>query len=87
MREYLGRRKSHSSLYTRAAQLSHQSTKNSCCGVKDRINFDGDLTFAALRWELLETSLVTVPADAAASIPLLKPSVQRSPQSRKFGYD
>jgi hypothetical protein len=54
---------------------------------KDRINFDGDLTFAAMRWEVLETSLVTVPADAAASIPLLKPSVQRSPPSRKFGYD
>jgi hypothetical protein len=35
---------------------------------KDRVNFDGDLTFTAIRWEPLEASLVTAPADAAASI-------------------
>jgi hypothetical protein len=29
---------------------------------------DGDLTFTAIRWELLECSLVTVPADSSASI-------------------
>ncbi|MDA9466558.1 phage major capsid protein [Bradyrhizobium sp. CCBAU 53415] len=35
---------------------------------KDRIPFDADLTFTAIRWELLEASLVTVPADASAMI-------------------
>jgi phage head maturation protease len=33
-----------------------------------RLNFDDDLTFTASRWELLECSLVSVPADAAAVI-------------------
>jgi phage head maturation protease len=33
-----------------------------------RINFDDDLTFTATRWELLECSLVSVPADAAAMV-------------------
>lgn len=33
-----------------------------------RINIDDDLTFTASRWELLEASLVSVPADAKASI-------------------
>ncbi|UVO34682.1 HK97 family phage prohead protease [Bradyrhizobium arachidis] len=35
---------------------------------KDRIRMDDDLTFTATRWELLEASLVTVPADASAMI-------------------
>ena len=35
---------------------------------KDRISFDDNLTYTAKRWELLETSLVTVPADADALI-------------------
>lgn len=34
----------------------------------DRIRWDDDLTYTATRWELLEASLVTVPADASASI-------------------
>src|SRR6185437_17069396 len=34
----------------------------------ERISFDGDLTFTAVRWELLEGSLVSVPADAPAMI-------------------
>jgi phage head maturation protease len=34
----------------------------------DRIRWDDDLTFTATRWELLEASLVAVPADASASI-------------------
>lgn len=33
-----------------------------------RINFDDDLTFEATRWELLEASLVSVPADAEAYV-------------------
>lgn len=33
-----------------------------------RINFDDDLTFEATRWELLEGSLVSVPADGVALI-------------------
>ena len=33
-----------------------------------RINFDDDLTFTATRWELLEASLVSVPADGASYI-------------------
>jgi phage head maturation protease len=33
-----------------------------------RINFDDDLTFTATRWELLECSLVSVPADSAAMV-------------------
>lgn len=33
-----------------------------------RINFDDDLTFTATRWEVLEGSLVSVPADSAAVI-------------------
>jgi prohead serine protease len=35
---------------------------------KERINLDDDLTFTATRWQLLEASLVSVPADAASSI-------------------
>jgi len=35
---------------------------------RDRVPFDADLTFVGTRWELLEASLVTVPADASASI-------------------
>jgi phage head maturation protease len=34
----------------------------------DRISFDDDLTFTATRWALLEASLVSVPADADATI-------------------
>jgi phage head maturation protease len=34
----------------------------------DRIRFDDDLTFTATRWELLECSLVSVPADSAAAV-------------------
>jgi phage head maturation protease len=34
----------------------------------DRVRFDDDLTFTAARWELLECSLVTVPADPMATI-------------------
>jgi phage head maturation protease len=33
-----------------------------------RVNFDDDLTFTATRWELLECSLVSVPADSAAMV-------------------
>jgi phage head maturation protease len=33
-----------------------------------RINFDDNLTFTATRWELLECSLVSVPADSAAMV-------------------
>lgn len=35
---------------------------------KTRISLDDDLTFTASRWQLLEASLVSVPADASASI-------------------
>jgi phage head maturation protease len=34
----------------------------------DRVRWDDDLTFTATRWELLEASLVAVPADGSASI-------------------
>jgi hypothetical protein len=34
----------------------------------DRASFDDNLTFTATRWQLLECSLVSVPADASASI-------------------
>jgi phage head maturation protease len=34
----------------------------------DRAHWDDDLTFTATRWELLEASLVCVPADGSASI-------------------
>ena len=34
----------------------------------DRIRWDDNLTFTAIRWELLEGSMVTVPADPMASI-------------------
>jgi len=34
----------------------------------DRVGWDDDFTFTATRWELLEASLVCVPADADASI-------------------
>jgi phage head maturation protease len=34
----------------------------------DRVRWDDELTFTATRWELLEASLVCVPADASASI-------------------
>jgi phage head maturation protease len=34
----------------------------------NRASFDDSLTFTATRWELLEVSLVSVPADATASI-------------------
>jgi phage head maturation protease len=33
-----------------------------------RINFDEDLMFTATRWELVECSLVSVPADSAAMV-------------------
>jgi hypothetical protein len=32
------------------------------------VRWDDELTFTATRWELLEASLVCVPADASASI-------------------
>jgi phage head maturation protease len=35
---------------------------------KDRIRWDDDLTFTAIKWELLEASLVAVPADNAGSV-------------------
>ncbi|MGD0332449.1 MAG: HK97 family phage prohead protease [Xanthobacteraceae bacterium] len=36
---------------------------------KDRLRWDDeDLTFTAVRWELLEASLVTIPADASAVV-------------------
>jgi hypothetical protein len=35
---------------------------------KDRIRWDDNMTFTATRWELLECSLVAVPADADAAI-------------------
>ena len=35
---------------------------------KTRIDFSDDLTFTATRWELLEASLVSVPADSAAMV-------------------
>jgi phage head maturation protease len=35
---------------------------------ENRASFDDDLTFTAIKWELLEASLVTVPADSLASI-------------------
>ena len=35
---------------------------------KTRIDFSDDLTFEAVRWELLECSLVSVPADASAMV-------------------
>jgi hypothetical protein len=34
----------------------------------DRVRWDDDLTFTATRWELLEASLVAVPAESSASI-------------------
>jgi hypothetical protein len=34
----------------------------------DRVRWDDDLTFTATRWELLEASLVCVPADGSAGI-------------------
>lgn len=34
----------------------------------DRVRWDDDLTFTATSWELLEASLVTVPADSSASV-------------------
>jgi hypothetical protein len=34
----------------------------------DPISIDGDLTFTAVRWELVEASLVSVPADSAAMV-------------------
>jgi phage head maturation protease len=39
-----------------------------------RANWDDDLTFTAVRWQLLEASLVGIPADGSASI-----------RSRSFG--
>lgn len=41
---------------------------------KTRISLDDDLTFTATRWELLEASLVSVPADALSSIRSMIPS-------------
>jgi hypothetical protein len=35
---------------------------------KDRVRWDGDLTFTATRWQLFEVSLVGVPADGASMI-------------------
>jgi phage head maturation protease len=35
---------------------------------KDRIRWDDDLTFTATRWQLLEASLVAVPADNGAAV-------------------
>jgi hypothetical protein len=35
---------------------------------KDRIRWDDDLTFTATRWELLEASLVAVPADSGSIV-------------------
>ena len=35
---------------------------------QDIIRWDDDLTFTAVRWELLECSLVSVPADADAAV-------------------
>lgn len=35
---------------------------------KDGVRWDDDLTFTATRWELLEASLVSVPADGSAGI-------------------
>jgi hypothetical protein len=34
----------------------------------ERASFDDDLTFTGIRWELLECSLVSIPADSLASI-------------------
>jgi phage head maturation protease len=47
---------------------------------KDRIRYDDDLTFTAVKWELFEVSLVTVPADPAAAVRSL---ISQSP--RKAG--
>jgi phage head maturation protease len=35
---------------------------------KDTVRWDDDLTFTATRWELLECSLVCVPAESTASV-------------------
>jgi hypothetical protein len=35
---------------------------------RDRVSWDDDLTFTATRWELLEASLVSCPADATAMV-------------------
>jgi hypothetical protein len=45
----------------------------------DRMRWDdSDLTFTAIRWELLECSLVTVPADSSASIRSLEAAPGRA---------
>jgi hypothetical protein len=43
----------------------------------DRVRWDDDLTFTATRWELLEASLVCVPADGSASIRSLQADAGR----------
>jgi hypothetical protein len=45
---------------------------------RERINFDGDYTFTAVRWELLEVSLVSVPADPNATIRSAPPRASRA---------
>jgi HK97 family phage prohead protease len=41
----------------------------------DRMRWDDDLTFTAVKWELLEASLVSVPADADAAVRSLKDNI------------
>lgn len=45
---------------------------------KDRVRWDDDLTFTATRWQLLEASLVGVPADGTAMIRSLGSGKDRS---------